>query len=168
MYLPTGRRRNEDQIVAEELRFAPEEIMIVRGMLHLGTPIGEPLVRQIAARLGVESELLLPFAELPLRAFRQKAICGNAVMRAVDGGGADIEVPMAFQSALAGVMLAAEIVASSSNQRLHRPEVRTSVDLMRRFPARITFPAKNDASDPTRCICQDQDYLEAYREKYGV
>jgi len=166
LYLPTGPSRNEDEIVAEELGFPPEQQMLVRELLYFGMPIGEEMVREIAARLNVDVDALLPFAGLPLRAFRQKAICGNAIMRAPDGGGSDLEVPMAFQSALAGVMLAAEVVAATPGVRESQPAVRSIVDLMRSLPERITFPVLKGGPGPARCICQDADHLAVYREKY--
>ncbi|MBR0687828.1 E2 ligase fold family C protein [Bradyrhizobium manausense] len=169
LYLPTGKRRNEDEIVAEELGFrTQEQILRVRSMLHLGMPVGEQFVREIAANIGTNLEALLPFADLPLRAFRQKAICGNAVMRAADGAGPELEVPMAFQSALAGVMLAAEVVASTPDVRAAQPATRSVVDLMRVLPGRISFPMLKRAPGPVRCICQDPDYISVYRTKYDV
>jgi MFS transporter, ACS family, tartrate transporter len=71
----------------------------VRVMLHLGMPVGEQFVREIAANVGTDVETLLPFAGLPLRAFRQKAICGNAIMRAADGGGPELEAKLASERA---------------------------------------------------------------------
>ncbi|WFU80766.1 E2 ligase fold family C protein [Bradyrhizobium sp. CIAT3101] len=169
LYLPTGKRRNEDEIVAEELGFrTQEQILRVRTMLYLGSPVGEPFVREIAANVGADVEALLPFANLPLRAFRQKAICGNAILRAADGAGPELEVPMAFQSALAGVMLAAEIVASTPDVRAAQPATRSVVDLTRALPGRITFPMLKRAQGPVRCICQDPDYIGVYRAKYGA
>jgi hypothetical protein len=167
LYLPSGKRRNEDEIVAEELGFrTQEQIMRVRAMLYLGSPVGEPFVREIAANVGTDAEALLPFAHLPLRAFRQKAICGNAILRAADGAGPELEVPMAFQSALAGVMLAAEIVASTPGVRISQPATRSVIDLTRTLPGRVTFPMLKRAPGPVRCICQDPDYLDVYRAKY--
>lgn len=169
LYLPTGKRRNEDEIVAEELGLrTQEQILRVRAMLYLGTPVGEQFVREIAANVGTDAATLLPFADLPLRAFRQKAICGNAILRAADGAGPELEVPMAFQSALAGVMLAAEIVASTPNVRAAPPATRSVVDLTRALPSRITFPFLKRAPGPIRCICQDPDYVGVYRAKYGA
>ena len=168
LYLPTGRRRNEDEIVLEELGLPPERLMDLRSMLHIGLPVGDAFVREVAMRRGVEAEVLLPFAGLPLRSFRQKAICGNAIMAAPDGRGADLEVPMAFQSALAGVMLAAEIVASVPDLRAADPDTCTVIDLMREIPARITFPMRSRTTGVARCICRDPDYVEAYRAKYSV
>jgi len=168
LYLPTGARRNEDQIVAEELGFPPDELLQVRAMLYFGTPVSEQLVRQISERLGLDPGALLQFVGLPLRAFRQKAICGNAIIKASDGGGTDLEVPMAFQSALAGVMLAAEVVASATGIRLVDPPVRSSLDLIRALPGRISFPMRKGAPGPARCICEDPDFVNAYAEKYGA
>lgn len=166
LYLPTGSRRSEDEIVAEELGM-PERVLEVRAMLHLGMPVGEPMVREIAGRLGIGAATLMPFAGLPLRAFRQKAVCGNAIMRAADGGGADIQVPMAFQSALAGVMLAAETVAHVGGLRNVEPATRSVVDLMRPLPPRITFPLRKGSAGAAKCICQDTDHLAVHREKWG-
>lgn len=166
LYLPDGVRRNEDEIVMEELGFLPEQKMQIRAMLHFGTPVSEPFARLVASQLGITVDALLPFVGLPLRAFRQKAICGNAIMRAKDGGGADVEVPMAFQSALAGVMLAAEVVALGSGLRSAHVGVRTSIDLMRRLPGQINYPARKSTNGKARCICQDDDYLDVYRNKY--
>jgi len=157
--LGISRHGFEDEIVAEELGFrTQEQILRVRSMLHLGTAVGEQFVREIAANIRADVEVLLPLADLPLRAFRQKAICGNAIIRAADGGGAELEVPMAFQSALAGVMLAAEIAASTSTVRVKQPATRSVVDLMRPLPGRISFPMLKGTPGPARCICQDPDY----------
>lgn len=168
LYLPDSARRNEDEIVLEELGFPPEQKMEIRSMLHFGTPVSEHFARLVASQLGIAVDVLLPFVGLPLRAFRQKAICGNAIMRAKDGGGADVEVPMAFQSALAGVMLAAEVVASGSVLRSAPVRGRTTIDLMRRLPGHISYPARKGTNGTARCICQDADYLDVYRDKYSA
>jgi molybdopterin/thiamine biosynthesis adenylyltransferase len=169
LYLPTGTTRNEDEIVAGELKLVGEQnVRRVREMLFHGQPVGEGFVQEIATLTGVSMDALLPFANLPLRAFRQRAICGNALMRAQDGGGADVEVPMAFQSAMAGVMLAAETVASGAGLRSIEPATRSVMNLMRRLPARITTPVLKGTSGAAKCICEDPDYRDAYRAKYEI
>jgi hypothetical protein len=155
--------------VGVTLAFDAQAAASVEGLASLDTAarLGEQFVREIAANVGTDVETLLPFAGLPLRAFRQKAICGNAIMRAADGGGPELEVPMAFQSALAGVMLAAEVAASTPGVRAGQPATRSVADLMRPLPRRITFPMLKGAPGPVRCICQDPDYVEVYRTKHG-
>ena len=165
LYLPDGPRRNEDEIVTGELGLPEARKLDIRAMLHFDGPVGEAFASEIAGALGIDPAKLMPFATLPLRAFRQKAICGNVILRAPDGGGADVEVPMAFQSAMAGVMLAADVVAETTGIRAARPATRSVIDLMRRLPGRIGS-AMLKRTGPVRCMCQDADHVEAYRSKY--
>ncbi|MDP9412541.1 MAG: E2 ligase fold family C protein [Pseudomonadota bacterium] len=169
LYLPSGKRRNEDEIVAEELGLGNEQaqLMRVRLMLHQGTPVDEPFVREIAAAAGVDVERLLPFVGLPLRSFRAKAVCGNALLRAPDGGGADTQVPLAFQSALAGVMLAADVVAERGGLRERRPPTKSVLDVLRPLPERPSFAIGASRNGPARCICRDPDWVDAYRTKHA-
>lgn len=169
LYLPTAVRRNEDEIVAEELGLEGiEQVQRVRAMLYFGEPVGEAFVKEIAALTKVDESALLPLAHLPLKAFRQKAICGSIIMRAADGSSADLEVPMAFQSALAGVMLAAEVVASSGSVRSVPVATRSVINLMRPVPERITSTVLKRVTGAARCMCQDVDHQTVFREKYVV
>ncbi len=169
LYLPTAVLRNEDEIVAEELGLEGiEQVQRVRGMLYFGEPVGEAFVKEIAALTKVNEGALLTLAHLPLKAFRQKAICGSLIMRAADGSSADLEVPMAFQSALAGIMLAAEVVASSGSVRSMSVATRSLINLMRPVPERITSTVLKRVTDAPKCMCQDVDYQTVFRQKYAV
>lgn len=57
---------------------------------------------------------------------------------------------MAFHSAFAGVMLSAPCV------RRELGAVRITVDVVRRWPARITHPVRKGGNGPARCIWRDQ------------
>jgi hypothetical protein len=71
---------------------------------------------------------------------------------------------MAFQSALAGIMLAAEIVKFAGGARPAENAVSTKIDLLRSLGGILSQP---EAKHPSgRCLCQDGDYLRAYKEKY--
>ncbi|KUR78071.1 E2 ligase fold family C protein [Novosphingobium sp. FSW06-99] len=169
LYLPAGKRRSEDEIIAEELRLIGKaNIERTRAMLYHGEPVGEAFVREIAATAEADVDSLLAFASLPLRAFRQRAICGNAILKAHDGNGSDIQVPMAFQSALAGVMLAAEVVASSPGVRATKPGTRTVVDLMRRVPSYVTSEVLKGIPGQARCICEDAVWQDIYHGKFTM
>lgn len=71
---------------------------------------------------------------------------------------------MAFQSALAGILLAAEIVISAGGLRSEPIPVSTRLDLLRPLPSEISVPVAKDGSG--RCICTDDDYIEIYNRKY--
>lgn len=165
LYLPAGQRRNEDEILSEELRM-PELLHDIRLMLHNGEPVGPDFVTEVARRATVDAGLLMPFAALPLREFRAKAICGQALLAARDSDRTAVQVPMAFQSAMAGVMLAAEIAVQRGELRDAALPTKSALDLLRPVPARLNVPILKDQAGAARCICADEDYAAAYRSKY--
>ena len=166
LYLPIRQMQNEDQIVAVALRLPIEEAKLreIRTMLHQGTPVGEEFVRHVATANGVDPTKLLEFADSSLRDFYSRTICGGVLLSlgAKDQSGGT-EVPMAFQSALAGLLLAREIVMVAKGERLPTGTT-VRLNLLRPLTPHIVTPAKKHPSG--RCICQDTDYVNAYRKKY--
>ena len=72
---------------------------------------------------------------------------------------------MAFQSALAGLLLASELVAHASGVKQAPPPVTSKIDLLHPLGMYLSLPATKDRHG--RCICQDPDYIAAYQAKYG-
>jgi hypothetical protein len=166
LYLPEGKRKSEAEIIAETVGF-PEEWREVGERLYKGTPTERLFLERIAAAWGIDIEQLLPFEGKPLRDLYREGVCGRAVIGLGDGtrGDAQAEVPMAFQSALAGVMLAAELVANAAGYKDAPPPITTRMNLLRPLGAVLSFPLPKHHSG--RCICQDADYVGSYRAKYG-
>lgn len=168
LYLPEGEGQHLDRIIAEAIGL-PGDFMDIRARLHLNLPIGRELLERAAAALGAELEPLLRFENEPVSSFYRQAICGGAVLR-LGGtlGGASkhqmAAVPLAFQSALAGIMLAAELVAHAGGLRREALPVTTKLDLLHPLGTYLSIPAKKAPSG--KCICQDADYINAYRAKY--
>ena len=166
LYIGGGRTKDEDQLVAEAIRL-PERVRDVRRLLHLGGPVGREWIQQMAEALGVDPDEIMSFAERPLRAFYSEAICAGLVMRlqGKDASQSATEVPMAFQSALAGVLLAAYVVADAAS--VAAPILGKAVlDLLRPIGTHLIVPiAKHPGG---RCICQDDAYLDAYRRRHAA
>ena len=163
LYMPRGATRNEDEIIADELRM-PEALMEIRRLLQVGEPIGQAFVERIAHALGLPFQSLIRFADQPLRAFRQAVICGGIALSLSDGRlGAPAVVPMAFQSALAGIMLACDLVKHACGV-LDAPTPCTRINLLRPLGSHLNDPMTKDASG--RCICADADFLAAYRARH--
>jgi hypothetical protein len=70
---------------------------------------------------------------------------------------------MAFQSTLAGILLAADVVADASQLRPALPTI-TQIDLLRVFPAIPSHMRKKQGQH--QCLCNDPDFMAAYRTKY--
>lgn len=165
LHLPNDATPSEDQVVAQALGLEDRIMDVVRPMLHNGAPVSKDLMQKIAGRLMVSVEPLLPFVGQPLRNLYQRAICGGVVFELMGGGKpVHVEVPMAFQSAMAGIMLAAEIVKVAGGN----PPAWTTVklNLLRTMP-RDLITERRRKDQLGRCICQDSDYANAYRTLYS-
>jgi molybdopterin/thiamine biosynthesis adenylyltransferase len=164
LYLPDGVVPNEDEVVARAINM-PEAREEIRTLLFKNGTVGEAFVRRMATALGVAAGPLLPFAQKPLRAFYADAVCGGVLLKlGASGGAAAAQVPMAFQSALAGVLLAAELVANAAALKGSSPPGVTRINLLRPLGEFLTLP---EAKRPGgRCLCQDPDYVSTYRAKY--
>ncbi|MEN3236376.1 E2 ligase fold family C protein [Methylobacterium ajmalii] len=165
LYLPQGAVKDEDDRIAEELGM-PEAQPEIRRMLQTGESVPVAFVDRIAAALRIPSGALHPFVGQPLRSFYQNAICGGVVFRLTDGEQpVKAVVPMAFQSAMAGLMLAAELVKHASGT-LDAPTTITRLNLLRPIGSHLHDPRQPDVSG--RCLCGDSDFRDAYRCKYPV
>lgn len=171
LYTPRPGGKSEAERVSNDLGFEgdPPEI---RHLLYTAEPVSDDFVRRVAENLGQtepdQLDVLMKLAGRPLREFHNAAVCGGVMLNlGVLPGAHHVEAPMAFQSVLAGVMLAAEIVFDAHRERLgvtSRAPIRTVLDLLRPVPKHPHPPLSRRPS----CICSDRDYLVAYREKYSL
>ena len=170
LYMPSEVSKHLDMIIAEAIGL-PQAVLEVRQLLHANGPIGRDLLSRAAAAMEVPIVDLQSFENEPVRSFYNRAICGGVVLR-LGGkiGGASkhqmASVPLAFQSALAGIMLAAELVAHAGGLRAAAFPTTTKIDLLRPLGSHLSLHIKKHRSG--FCICQDADYINAYREKYDA
>ena len=163
LYLTDGEQKNEDQIIAESLG-VPDRLMQVRILLHKNEGASKDLIEAIATARNVPLAKLLPFEGRPLRTLYAEGFCGGAVIPLGQAGkpANDVHVPLAHQSALAGVLLAAAGVRMGLSE--DADSVVAQYDVLKPQEQFQVYPV---AKDPRgRCICQDQDYLAVYRKKY--
>ncbi len=169
LYLPTGPRKNEDQLVAETLG-VPELQQQVRTLLATGQPVDQGFLVAVAQATGLPQEDVLRFAGRGVRELYVEGFCGGGLVplsgigRPQDGA-QEIHVPLAHQSALAGVLLAAALVELAASGP---PEVTYAVrtDVLNN-PGRQTRQPLKAARDG-RCICDDPDFVEIHTLKYGL
>lgn len=163
LYVPTGQAPSEDLIIARALRLGEDQVTVreVRRRLVLNVPTERAFLERIASAAGLEVGKLLPFENRLLRDLYVEGVCGGAVMEFHQAAlQVKAEVPMGFQSALSGILLAAELARPTP-----LPANVTQIDLLSTFPER---PGHNRAKTTTPpCICQDEDFLAVYRSKYG-
>jgi molybdopterin/thiamine biosynthesis adenylyltransferase len=169
LYLPTGPRKNEDELVAETLR-VPQLQQQVRTLLATGQPVDQGFLMAVAQATGLPQEDVLRFDGRGVRELYVEGFCGGGLVplsgigRPQDGA-QEIHVPLAHQSALAGVLLAAALVELAA---FGAPEVTYAVrtDVLNN-PGRQTRQPLKAARDG-RCICDDPDFVGTHTVKYGL
>jgi hypothetical protein len=165
LYIPEGGQKAYDQLIADAIGL-PQCVMEVREMLYLGKSVDKEFITRIAVALNIPVDPLLQFEGKPLQTFYSEAVCGGIILRL--GGDptqtSKAEVPMAFQSALAGIMLAAELVVHAGKLRKEPLPAMTKIDLLQPLGKYLSINAKKHSSG--FCICQDPDYISAYKNKY--
>lgn len=166
LYMPTNKVKNEDQLIAQALGL-PEDratLMEVRTKLDTNAPVDRPLLERISTAKAVQIEKLLPYEGQSLRSLYSHGVCSGAVMELANGPvTARAEVPMPFQSAFAGILEAAMLIAHAGGF-ISAPTM-TRINLMAQFPTNRGFSWNRSKS--SRCFCNDKDYQDVYSEKYN-
>ena len=112
LYLPTQTSKSEDQIIAEGLKI-PNLQNQVRLLLGTGQGIDGGFCEAIATAWNISPERLEPYVGKPIRNLWVEGICGGGIIALEEAGPAprEIQVPLAFQSALAGFTTGRRICA---------------------------------------------------------
>lgn len=167
LYLPRGMAPNEDELLASAFGLPHEHFGLeLRRLLATGQPPPALLLEQIAASLDVPIERLRPFKNRSVRELYVEGVCGGAVisLSRIGQPAQPVHVPLAHQSALAGVLLASRLVAHQADRICEGTRV-TRIDVLRPIPPYVTQSAKKDIRG--LCICQDEDYRAAWSRKYA-
>jgi len=129
-------------------------------------PLSDEDIHISATTLGVDESVLAPWKGKSLGDLYTDVVCG-AVPLDVAGIGKIETVPLAHQSALAGILMAAELLKRTQPKlaELSQPEPLVSWDDILRAPP--TIWGKPRAREKG-CICGDPDYQGVYRKKWGV
>lgn len=183
LYWPTGPRQHRHEIVGAALRQHPARVL--RYLVIPGLVIGQPIPPQhlppdidpaLASRWAEVSiaqdvgEAL--FADPEALSSRAGArvddlyhdMCAGALLPTVSGDrDREVVVPLAHQSALAGIMLATQLLVAE------QPELATLRELQpqARFDVfRPASPQRLPLARASGCICGDRYYIDAYRARW--
>jgi len=187
LYWPTRGRPNQHELIAQSVRqhelrvlaylthslpvdvpLRPEQIP---RLVHLPVPADSSswvdcsILEDIARSLDLDLDGLSAWKGKQLSDLYREGICGGAIIRGrVDGIPQDVAVPLAHQSALAGIMLAAQLLISSSPQLIaFRPaSIEARIDLLTGLHQVAPRPRQKTPN----CICSDSDFVTRYFEKW--
>ena len=165
IYFPKRVKKSISQQIADSLNLSDQERMI-RDYLANDRTVDAQIIDIIAARNNIAvTELEFTLGQ-SLRIFYSEVVCGGVMMRLQGSNGnslrSDIQVPSAFESALAGIMLAAELLNSKGNFRTEAITTTSQINLLRKLTAHIN----TDTSKKDRCICSDDIFKNSYKQRW--
>ena len=165
LYLRTQKTKSHDEIVAEGLKI-PQFKNQVRFLLGNGQATGKELCDAVATAWGISAKTLEPYVGRPIRELWVEGICGGGIIPLGEAGPTprELQVPLAFQSALAGMLLAAETVCDVLTAGAQRRTFVRRLDVLR--PLGDPSPQPALKSGTGSCICEDSDFIATYQAKY--
>ena len=140
----------------------PEKEFFLRELIYNNSPLEETWIKEIANAKGKDFNELKEFVGMPISTFYSKILCGGIVTS--NSNNQQMETPMAFQSALAGILLASEIVIYSCGLRKVNIETMTRINLLKPIAEYLNEPLAK--SQNPSCICNDCDFQNVYSDKY--
>jgi hypothetical protein len=187
LYWPTRPRPNYHELVARALR--QHELRIL-AHLTFKVPVDVPLnpaqipklpnypvppeaegwssrtlLEDVATALEVQPSDLAIWKGLSLQDLYRDGICAGALIRKqVTDVPVEMAVPLAHQSALAGIMLATQLlVAAWPELQAYRPEaIESRLDLLATLPQITARPRQRTP----KCLCNDSDFVARYHAKW--
>lgn len=166
LYLPAYKQKSDSEKIAESLGGVQEQF--IRQYLANKLPIDDAFVAVVSQNAGIDRQLLSSYKGQRIEIFYSEAICGGRFLslgsdRQINQ---DVEVPLAHESVLAGLLLGAEIIIQSLGLRKEPMESLTKINLMHALHNYLLEAEGKHHSG--LCICQDVIFRNRYAEKWMV
>ena len=162
LYQPHGQGLSATQQAARALGLSEERAAM---LWVTRAPLSDDELRTAAKALGVKNAVLKPWKDKPLGEIYTDVVCG-AVPLDVAGTGRVEVVPLAHQSALAGILMAAELLKRAEPSLASVSQAETLIswdDVLRPPPKSWKRPRPREKG----CICGDPTYQCVYRSKWS-
>lgn len=189
LYVPSGPRPSQHELISRALgqhelrvlayltlrlpvdaQLKPEQIPRLPNYpvpQDASTWVDHSILEDIGRHLGIDSDGLLIWKGKQIADLYREGICGGAIISDRLGElPQDVAVPLAHQSAFAGIMLATQLaIASSPELRSFRsPFTEARLDVLAGLPQVIGRPRQRTPG----CLCSDVEFLGRYHEKWTL
>lgn len=167
LYMPTVKVKSESEKIAAALNM-PEREDFIRHYLAKNVPIDEQFIVTVSHIGGIDQAKLRQYMNQPVCILYSEGICGGGIVTLNPNSQVpqDMEVPLAHESAMAGILLAAEVIIESLQIRTKPIEALTKINLMR--PLHEHLLEKEGKHYSGKCLCQDKIIQKRYSEKWSL
>lgn len=164
MYIATSKKRSRTEEIAELIGFEQKRTseLVVKNIV-----LDEKLLNEIEINKGYPKHILSRFEGKTINEFYREGICGGVLLPFNQDNEkiTDTIVPLAQQSVLTGILLAAELIKEELNYIPKDFLVEKRINILTNLPDYICMD-RNKTKNP-KCICNDIDYIKAYRSKFN-
>ncbi|MFN8288978.1 MAG: E2 ligase fold family C protein [Chitinophagaceae bacterium] len=168
LYHPLKEEKSLPLKIAESLGLREvNHINIIRQYMAEQILVDELIIDLISQAKAIDPNSLLPYTGKSIEVFYSEVICGGVMMHLTGNPQKEAaEVPSAFESAMAGILLTAEIITDCNNLRAGKSPTIQKLNLLRSL-TKYTYDSvgKNNTPD---CICHDDIYRQIFKQKWGV
>ncbi|MCE5205126.1 MAG: E2 ligase fold family C protein [Porphyromonadaceae bacterium] len=175
-YIPLKKEKDFINEVADNCNI-PQKAELVKAYYNLNLPVGIPipnsnhdsLLLTIAKSNNIPIEELNQFNEMTLNQFYSDFVCGGIILNVskTDKDIKNVDAPLAFQSAMAGILLSAELIKHTLCPDIIQ-EQRTDFYHLSPIYNGVNPYHRLIVKDETgRCICRDEDFINRYKEKWN-
>jgi hypothetical protein len=161
LYQPHGQDLSATQQAARALGLSEERATL---LWVTRKPLSEEELMAAATALGVKVSVLKPWKEKPLGELYTDVVCGAVPLNIGAAGRVEV-VPLAHQSVLAGILMAAELLKRSQPALASLAQSESLIswdDVLRPAPKNWKKPRPRENG----CICGDTVYQSVYRSKW--
>lgn len=122
------------------------------------------LLADLIERYELPAEVFEKLKDLPVDALYRDAVCAGMLIEHGADRSEDVSVPLAHQSALAGILLATWFIVDRAPElrKLRPSATQARYDALRGGDQ--VWPRHRGLNE--RCICSDPDYLDAYANRW--
>ncbi|MBI1183583.1 hypothetical protein GC194_04895 [bacterium] len=169
IYWPKGVRPHHSDIVAKSLGLEQmeKETKIVRQLLSTGDPVGIQIIEEIAKSKKIPMGKLAGFEALPMEKLYSKVACGGDFIEYFDQEDQKkLEVPLAFQSVFAGLMLASETIQYYTHFNDTKKMTTSRINIMDKLSDYTSFSHKAKKKSAAGCFCGDELFIEEYKTRW--
>lgn len=162
LYYPTEAGISRSQEVADNLNI-PEKEREVRTYLANNLLIDEAFLTLVCnSNQSLNFEELKSYIGKSMDIFYSEIVCGRVIIKSKDVHHSDIDVPCAFESAMAGLLLATELIKFKLGLQVDNYANSIRFNLLRPLTKYIETPEVKKAN----CFCNDEIYRKVYLNKW--
>jgi hypothetical protein len=164
--MPEQKTKNRSMEVSENLNI-PQQERLIRDYLYQDKLVDKQLLQLVADANSIDLSELLQFEDMSMESFYSQAVCGGHLQFINNSSQSiEIEAPLSFQSTLAGILLASEMILYRLGARSLKFYNQTHIHPLSPISEYNPYNHTLGKNKTGKCICNDEVFRKNYLNKW--